>query len=442
MSGNLLTIVTRIKQGEERTLSEFLRTHADPRYDAQTLLRCKPKFQFHKLSGCTSAVSSSSGPTAPSIPASCSRPHSMVPRRTLSARFCRLQGPACTRSINTAKGTRFRDRSCPTLPRNICSSTTSGRTPSSAAARGVRLGRLWRRTVCAVMSSRTWRRCGDGWVQARYPQLSAPAIAGGADLPSLASQVGRAGGPRARRSRIRAPMAGTGGLALLGLLSALVAVVLWLAFGLAVGDVYSKIEHWYEYGDVLNRLLEGGPSSLQWLKVPPEPDAAVRAALIALLVLWFVLRFIELICFPLSEDPSDQYFFLRYVRWVLFVLRHGVLIFLIGFAVIALAPGAQKLFEIEVDGGSRTLQTIIKKDLNLAVSRWRTVALVALRLRFRVLRRWAPSFMVEVEFQQLHARKKTFDVSSWISSELLMLVAVWLAAIALIARIPERSCNM
>ena len=89
------------------------------------------------------------------------------------------------------------------------------------------------------------------------------------------------------------------------------------------------------------------------------------------------------------------------------VLRHGVLIFLIGFAVIALAPGAQKSLQIEVDGGSRTLQTIIKKDLNLAVSLWRTLAVVASCVFFfALLRHWATSLMLAVEFQQLTQRKE------------------------------------
>ena len=230
-----------------------------------------------------------------------------------------------------------------------------------------------------------------------------------------------------------------GGLALLGLLSALVAIVLWLALGLSVGDVYSKIEHWYRYGDLLNPLIEGGPSSLQWLKVPPEHDAAVRLALIALLVLWFVLRFIELICFPLSEDPSDQSFLLRYARWVLFVLRYGVLIFLIGFAIIALAPGAQKSFEIEVDGGSRTLQTIIRKDLNLAVSWWRTFAVLASCAFFlALLRHWATSLMLAVEFQQLTQRKENVRRFFLDILGLGMLVTAWLVALALVAHVPDK----
>src|SRR5262249_12823302 len=153
--------------------------------------------------------------------------------------------------------------------------------------------------------------------------------------------------------------------------------------------------------------IEGGNSGLRPLRIPLEHDAAVRVALTALLATWFMLRFIELICFPLSEDPSQQYFLLRYVRWILFVLRYGVLIFLIGFAVIALAPEAQKSLDIKVVGGSRTLKTVTKNELNLAVSWWRTLAVLASSAVFiLLLRHWATSLKLAVEFQQLTQRKE------------------------------------
>ena len=87
------------------------------------------------------------------------------------------------------------------------------------------------------------------------------------------------------------------------------------------------------------------------------------------------------------------------------VLRYAVLIFLIGFAILALAPGAQKSFEIAVDGGSRTLQNIIKQDFNLAVSWWRTLAILAsCAFCLALLRHWITSLMLAVEFQQLTQR--------------------------------------
>ena len=161
-------------------------------------------------------------------------------------------------------------------------------------------------------------------------------------------------------------------------------------------------------------------------------------ALIALLILWFVLRFIELIFFPLSEDPSDQSFLLRYVRWVLFVLRYGVLIFLIGFAVIALAPQAQEQLGIEVDGGSRTLQTIIKKDVNFAVSWWRTLAVLAgCAFLFALLRHWATSLKLAVEFRQLTPRKENVRLFWLDIVGLGMLLTAWLAALALVSHVPD-----
>src|SRR5207302_49056 len=136
--------------------------------------------------------------------------------------------------------------------------------------------------------------------------------------------------------------------------------------------------------------------------------------------------------------PSEQNFLLRYVRLVLFVLRYGVLVFLVGFAIVALGPGAQDGIGISVEGGSRTLKTVTKAEVDLALSWWATAGVLAgCAAFFSLLCYWATSLKLSVEFQQLtpvreNARKFVLDIL-----RLGMLLTAWLATLVLVAHVPD-----
>ena len=169
MSGNLLTIVTRIKQGEERTLREFLRTHADPRYDAQTLLRCKPKFQFHKLIGlhfCSFVILGADRSFDPCLVFEATFDG---PKTDFIRALLQIAGPGMHEVYQHCEGYPVSGQILPNVTEEYLLKHDVGAHAVFSGCPGVRLGRLWRRTVYAVMSSRTWRRCGDGWVASPLP---------------------------------------------------------------------------------------------------------------------------------------------------------------------------------------------------------------------------------------------------------------------------------
>ena len=74
------------------------------------------------------------------------------------------------------------------------------------------------------------------------------------------------------------------------------------------------------------------------ISVPPEFFLAIGLA-----VLWWGLRWWELVFSSWSKHPRDQFFNRRIPLHVLKILRYGVLVFLAGAIVLALIPGMGKL---------------------------------------------------------------------------------------------------
>ena len=424
---NILTIVTKISSGKECSLRRLLRTEADPAYDRRKFLRCRPKFKFHEIPGlhfCSFVILSGDEEFAPYL--------------VFEATFDGLKEDFINALLQIA-GTGIDDvyQHCVGYPvsalvlpnivaeylldHDVGANAFFSGCPGRPVGQIIAEHRLRGDMVAFFEKMRRWG-AETGTVHSVRERLQSEVICH-RPLREWAEQAAAVPDAVAfgRRRLV------LGALALSCILSLATAFALWLMFGLTASEVYCKVSQWYEYTsspDALIRQCRPHPPSAQF-----QPDAAARATLIAMLGLWFALRFTELVVVPLSEDPSERNFLRWYARRVVLVLRYAVLIFLIGFGIVALGPVAPALLD-KVKG-------VTKVDLGFGTSWWRTVgALASCAVFLALLRYAATSLKLLVEFQQLSLRKENLRLFLVDFLGLGMLLGIWMAAIVLVALLP------
>jgi hypothetical protein len=428
MSHNLLTIITTIAKGKEVELRALLRT-IDPDYDARTFIRCKSEFRFDKLAGlhfCSFVILEGDDRFDPCLVFEATFDG---PKADFIRALLQVAGPGMDKVYQHCEGYPAAGLILPNIAEeyllnyDVGAHTFFSGCPGRPVGQIVAENRLRSEMVTQLAQMRQRPGAEPTTLNGLREQLQAEVICHqpGNEWAEQAAAVPDAIAS-GRRRLVR------GGMALLGLLSAFVALLLWLGLGLKAGDVYAAIADWEEYGRRLAPLIDGLPL-LTSLSAQLGVDPAELAALLALLGLWFVLRFIELIGLPLTENPSEQGFALRYVLWLLYVLRYGVLIFLIGFAILS---------GVAVDGGSSALKNATKPEAAVGVPWWTTVGiLAACGILLVLLRHWITSRRLAVEFEQLTPRWENLRRFQLDVLQLGILLTVWIAALALLAHVPE-----
>jgi hypothetical protein len=142
----------------------------------------------------------------------------------------------------------------------------------------------------------------------------------------------------------------------------------------------------------------------------------VLPVVIALGVIWLILRIGELLLRQVTDDPRDQYFIRRYPLHLLVIVIYALPIFLIGFAVVG--------FYREASGGAP-----VSSPVTLAL-------LVGIGLIWLLLRYWATSLRLAVELQELSSLAENWRRFVLDLVRFAMLIAVVTAALAIARHIP------
>jgi hypothetical protein len=428
MGHNLLTIITTIAKGKDVELRALLRT-IDPDYDARTFIRCKSEFRFDKLAGlhfCSFVILEGDDRFDPCLVFEATFDG---PKRDFIHALLQIAGPGMDKVYQHCEGYPAAGLTLPNiteeflLKHDVGAHTFFSGCPGRPVGQIVAENRLRCEMVAQLAQMRQRPGAEPTTLNRLREQLQAEVIC---HQPRNEWAEQAAAVPDAITSGRRRLKLGV--VALLGVLSAFVALVLWLGFGRGAGYVYAMIADWDEHGSLLAPLIDGLPF-LTALSAQLKVEPAELAALIALLGLWFVLRFIELIGLPLTEDPSEQGFALRYGLWLLYVLRYAVLIFLIGFAILS---------GVAVDGGRSALKNVTTPGEAVNVPWGTTVGiLMACGVVLVLLRYWITSRKLAVEFEQLTPRWENLRRFQLDVLQLGILLTVWTATLALLAHVPQ-----
>ncbi len=172
-------------------------------------------------------------------------------------------------------------------------------------------------------------------------------------------------------------------LAVLGAAGVLGAVFLGL-WGLGPFHVNA---HWPEY------VSEWG----KWLFGEGNYGMRTSLPLVALIVVWGVLRLVELLLS--DEDPRKAHFPLRYFIHILIIIRYFALALLIGFAALLVNPEPTKSPD---PAFTAWLASIPRSTLRACL------LLLGAIFAFLALQHIATSLKLEVQFQELKPRKENF----------------------------------
>jgi hypothetical protein len=194
-------------------------------------------------------------------------------------------------------------------------------------------------------------------------------------------------------------------------LACVVGFVIFWAFGLSGQSVVDGVRAWME--DLGKRLPDFVSGSL-WDGIVTMPTLY---ALIGLSLTWFGARLVELWIRQRGINPRRQTFFWRYSLFFLRVARYVVLVFLIGFAGLAIVQAG-------------VLTKLQQAQLSTATTAWVVGAAVIALL---ALWYWATTLKLKVELQELsYAREARRRF--WLDVVQFLMVIVILAAIVAVAR--------
>jgi hypothetical protein len=198
-----------------------------------------------------------------------------------------------------------------------------------------------------------------------------------------------------------------------------VGIVIFCAFGLSGRSVVEKVRLGMQ--DLGGHLPDFVSGSRYGARVLGRLEGIVKMptlyALLGLTLTWFVVRFAELWIRQKGINPRRQTFLWRYSLFLARVARSVVLVFLIGFACLAIAEGSA---HVKPQQG----------QLVVATTAWvfggAVVALVALWY-------WATSLKLKVELREL-SYKREARRRFWLEVVQFLRVIVLLVAILAIAR--------
>jgi hypothetical protein len=209
-------------------------------------------------------------------------------------------------------------------------------------------------------------------------------------------------------------------VALLLALACVVGFVIFWAFGLSGRSVVEKVRLWMEdLGSRLPDFVSGSPYGARVLgRLEGIVAMPTLYALIGLSLTWFGVRFVELWIRQKGINPRRQTFFWRYSLFFARVARYVVLVFLIGFADLAIADSARAAPQVRL----------------WATTGWVVggAVLVLLALWYR-----ATTLKLKVELQELSFARETRR-RFWLDVvRFLMVLVVLVATLAVARHIPH-----
>ncbi len=430
MGHNLLTIITTIKKDKELALRGTLASIAEPHHDLATVIRCKPEFRFDKLAGlhfCSFVILEGDEEFEPCLVFEATFDG---PKVDFIRELLQMAGPGMDKVYQHCVGYPASGLVLANIATEYLLSHDVGADAFFSGCPGRPVGQIVSENR---LRSDIVRHLGN----ARQSSNDMPTTLNDVRDRMRQELICRHPGNQWAETAAAVPEDVAFGrrrlvmglLGVLAVLSALAALAFWLTLGWNPADVYSTIARWHEYPNTLRQLLERSALLEEFGQMLPPLDAPMLAAIGALIALWFILRFIELICFPSIEDPHKETFLGRYVRGVLLVLRYAVLCFLLGFVLVALV--------LVVNDAVPMSSEAARSALRVNVSPWAAlVALPVAAVVLLVLRYWATSLKLSVEMQQLtpireNIRRFLLDVV-----RLGIGMAVWFAALIVFALLP------
>jgi uncharacterized membrane protein YciS (DUF1049 family) len=380
----------REKQAEE--VKRILRTEVEPLYDPAEILKCKPRFPFDKIESlhfCSFTVLDDDGEFPPYLVFEATFDGS---RDIFLDALLNVAGCAIDKVYRYCEDYPVSGLAVPELIKEYLVRYDYGAQTFFRGSPGRTVAQIkGEAQICDALSNsvcRPWSR-----------PKAMPATFAGLQEELQHDVIRKQLGNRWAEQMAAVPweVAGRGAMATAAV--AAVAVLAWALGALVLGLCGQGASHvdegWRRLVGQLGNWLSD-PTGLNWLNaLGSKLHLPIVLPLFALLVVWALLRFVELIL--QFEDPRRTSFWIRFLVHILIISRYMVLVLFIGYATLSLDP------KLSPESGLTAW-----RPRSFDPAPYPILLLIGAGFVFLLFQHWATSLKLSVQFEELKWWKENF----------------------------------